>query len=312
MGKHILEFTIEDFADIFNTSVENLPDICKSVIKKSDFRYTVLFGAEREKVFTRVREAIDSNMLKTSGPHRKQDWEKGWSENLGNFLVSNCDTTKLIPKFVRQKEVIRFRDNYISPADPNFETNFVTVIRYYLFSKYFSGVSKVYEFGCGTGLNLLAVAQLFSQKELYGLDWSTASCTIVDELAGKFNLNLKSVLFDMFNPDESINVDNTSAVFTIGAMEQLGINFTPFIDFLLQKKPSICINIEAIYELHDINSLFGQLGAKFIEKRNYLCGYLDFLKELELQGRIEIVEIKKTFGGLYHDGYTYLVWRIKV
>lgn len=308
----LLELKIEDFADIFNTSVDNLSDICIDVIKKSDFRYSVLSGKERENTLARIFKTLNSDTLKVSGPHRKQDWEQGWSENFDNFISSNNDLNKLIPKFVKQKEVIRFRDNYILPEDPKFETNFVTVIRYYLFSKYFSKASAVYEFGCGTGLNLVAVAQLFPEKKLYGLDWSVASCRIVDELANRLNLNLKGTLFDMFNPDEKIEVDNTSAVFTIGAMEQLGKNFYPFVNFLLKKKPCICINIEAIYELNDKNSLFGEVAARFIEKRNYLQGYLDFLKMLEKNRQIDILDIRQTFGGLYHDAYTYLVWKPKI
>lgn len=150
----------------------------------------------------RVLKTPNSTSLKVSGSHKKSAWEKGWSENLHNFVESDFDLNELILKFVKQKEIIKFRSNYIMPKDSNFETNFVRVMRYYLFNKYFSEGSKVYEFGCGTGLNLVALAELFPEKQLYGLDWSEASCTIVDILSKKFNLNLSSALFDMFLPDE--------------------------------------------------------------------------------------------------------------
>ncbi len=225
------KLTVEDFADIFDTTVDNLPNISKKVIRNSDFRYRIFSGIEREKIFLRVLKTLNSTSLKISGPHKKPAWEKGWSENLHNFVESDFDLNELIPKFVKQKEIIRFRSNYIMPKDSNFETNFVRVMRYYLFNKYFSEVSKVYEFGCGTGLNLIALAELFPEKQLYGLDWSEASCTIVDILSKKFNLNLSSALFDMFLPDEKIEIDETSGVFTIGAMEQLGTNFEDFVRF---------------------------------------------------------------------------------
>lgn len=311
MHSHYSNITLSDFAAIFGTSVDDIPDICKKVVKNSDFRYSIVSGAEREAVFLRILNTLNSDSLKVSGPQRKQDWEKGWSENLQNFRANKYDLRELIPGFVKQKEIIRFQGNYIVPVDPNFENNFVTFMRYYLFSKYFSDVSRVYEFGCGTGLNLVAVAELFPEKELYGLDWSQASCEIVDEVAKTLNLNLKGVLFDMFSPDENIGLDSTCAVFTIGAMEQLGTNFKTFIKFLLNKRPSICINIETVYELHDKNSLFDYLATVFLEKRNYLRGYLDYLKQLEKNGEIDILETRKTIGGLYHEAYAYTVWKPK-
>lgn len=305
------ELTIRDFANIFGTSVDCIPDLCKKVARDSDFRYSIVSQAEREDIFLRIINTLNSDSLKVAGPRRKQDWEKGWSENLENFRANKADLREPIPKFVKQKEIIRFQGNYIMPLDPHFETNFVTFMRYYLFSKYFSEAARVYEFGCGTGLNLVAVAELFPEKELYGLDWSQASCEIVDELAETMHLKLKSVLFDMFSPDEDIGLDNSCAVFTIGAMEQLGTNFEPFLRFLLRKRPSICINIKVLYELHDKNSLFDYLATVYLEKRNYLRGYLDYLKRLEKNGEIDILDIRKTIGGLYHEGYSYVVWKPK-
>jgi len=303
--------TLSDFADIFGASIDDIPEPCRKVLKNSDFRYRIVTGAEREDVFLRILKTLHSDSLKVSGPHRKQDWEKGWSENLQNYRANKSDLNQLIPKFVKQKEVVRFRGNYIMPEDPNFETNFVTFMRYFLFSKYLPLVSSVYEFGCGTGLNLVAVAELFPGKELYGLDWSRASCEIVDELAATLHLKLKSKLFDMFSPDENIGLDSTCAVFTIGAMEQLGTKFKTFVDFILKRRPSICINIETLYELHDKNSLFDYLATVFLEKRNYLRGYLEYLKHLEKNGKIEILETRKTIGGLYHEAYAYTVWKPK-
>jgi SAM-dependent methyltransferase len=305
------DITLNDFADIFGVSVDDIPELCREVVKNSNFKYSLVTGKEREDVFLRILKTLLSDTLKVSGPHRKSDWEKGWSENLENFRSSNSDLNQLIPKFVKKKEVIRFRGNYIMPDDPNFETNFVTFLRYFLFGKYFSRASSVYEFGCGTGLNLVAVSELFPEKKLYGLDWSQASCDIVDELAKTLNLNLKSKLFDMFSPDENIKLDSTCAVFTIGAMEQLGTNFKTFVDFIISRRPAICINIETHYELHDKNTLFDYLSTLFLEKRNYLRGYLDYLKQLEKDRKIDILETRKTIGGLYHEAYAYTVWKPK-
>lgn len=84
----------------------------------------------------RVLKTLNSTSLKISGPHKKSAWEKGWSENLHNFVESDFDLNGLIPKFVKQKEIIRFRSNYIMPKGSNFETNFVRVMRSFSISTF--------------------------------------------------------------------------------------------------------------------------------------------------------------------------------
>jgi hypothetical protein len=45
-------------------------------------------------------------------------------------------------------------------------------------------------------------------------------------------------------------------------------------------------------------------------KRGYLSGFLPRLKSLEAEGRITILEAKRMFfGSLYHEGYSFVVWR---
>jgi cyclopropane fatty-acyl-phospholipid synthase-like methyltransferase len=205
--------------------------------------------------------------------------------------------------------MIRLEGRYILPDSQDFETAFVTMLRFYLFRKYFSEVNSVYEFGCGTGLNLVALARMFPDKRLFGLDWSRVSCEIIDKIAQTKKMNLNGVLFDMFEPDYKLKLAPGSAVFTIGAMEQLGKNFAPFLSFLLKKKPSICINIETLYELYSPDSLFDYAAAKYIEKRGYLQGYLSRLRQLEQEKKVQIIKVQRTFGNLYHDGYSFVIWR---
>lgn len=65
-------------------------------------------------------------------------------------------------------------------------------------------------------------------------------------------------------PDgDSYEVPQNSAVFTIGAMEQLGREFEPFLQFLLQKRPAVCINVETLYELYDQDDLFDYVAAAY-------------------------------------------------
>ena len=46
----MLEVTVEDFARLFGTTVDDIPEDCQELITKTDSRYTKLSGDERDKV----------------------------------------------------------------------------------------------------------------------------------------------------------------------------------------------------------------------------------------------------------------------
>lgn len=109
-------------------------------------------------------------------------------------------------------------------------------------------------------------------------------------------------------PDYGVQIAPSAGVLTIGTLEQIGRNFGPFLDFLLEKKPRICVHVETLYEVYDQDNLVDWLAAAYLEKRNYLRGFLARMRELEAEGRVRILDLRRTFGSFYHDGYTYLVW----
>jgi len=302
------EITESDFADDCGVCVEQLPEESRDLIARYDFRYRVAEGEEREMLLLRAAKALAAN-LPVSGPQRLADWENGWRENLAAFVANNCDPKQLVPKFVKKNEFIRYRGNYIHPANENFETCYVDVLRQIVFDRYLGSFKRVYEFGAGTGHNLLALAQCDPSKELVGLDWAESSCELISRISNVCDFNLRAVRFDMFHPDATVPLDGTCAVFTVGTMEQLGNNFDPFLDFLLEKKTGLCLNIETLHELYDETDLFDYMAQKYLDKRGYLRGYLTRLRELEREGRIEILAVRRTFGSFFHDGYSFVVWR---
>ena len=90
----------------------------------------------------------------------------------------------------------------------------------------------------------------------------------------------------------------------MGLLEQVGHDYKAFISYLLKNKPAICINIEPIAEVLDANKLIDNLAIKYFRKRNYLNGYLDYLKKLEKQNKITITEIKRTYiGSMFAECY---------
>lgn len=93
-------------------------------------------------------------------------------------------------------------------------------------------------------------------------------------------------------------------------MEQIGVNFKKYVNFLIKNKPKLVINIEPINELMDKTLILDYLSVKYSQKRNYLEGYYSYLKTLEKKKSIKIIEVKKShFGSLYINGYSIIVWK---
>ena len=278
------------------------------MISKYDFRHRVLEGEGREAVF-REAMAVLERPLEIAGRHRKDRWEQGWAENLSEFIESSYDLKTLMPKFMAPERAMRLDGQYILPSDPRFEMNLVSVLRHWLFRRWFGPLANVYEFGCGTAHNLVALAQQFPDKRLHGLDWAHASQEIIRHIVERHGYNILGGRFDLLAPDRRYQLAPGSGVFTTGALEQLGSSFEPFLEYLLDASPAVCVHLETIYELYDQDEPFDSVAARYLEVRGYLRGYLTRLRELEGRGIVEILEARKTFGSLYHDSYGLLVWR---
>ncbi len=72
----------------------------------------------------------------------------------------------------------------------------------------------------------------------------------------------------------------------------------------------MCINVETMYELYDDDTRFDDVARKYLDKRGYLKGLVGRLRELEREGLIQILDLQRTFGSLFHEGYSYVVWRV--
>lgn len=306
----IRRVTVEDFADSFGTTVDDLPHACRELIANTDFRYGILEGDERDRVILDVLRGIETDQQKIGAPEREGIWEKGWAESFRDFCASGYDLNTLVPKFVRSDQVIRLNRKLVKPTDPTFELDFFSVFFQWLFRKYLKGMDAVYEFGCGTGMNLATIAQIFPTMELHGLDFVPSSRDLLNKVGEVYGWNITGHLFDMVEPDESLEIKKNSAVFTSGAIEQLAGRFEKFLQFLLKRSPALCISVEPTIELYDENHLLDYLAIKFHRKRGYTENYLTRLRELESVGAIQILKTKRLFfGSLYMEGFSYVIWR---
>lgn len=310
MESRIYELKLKDFAKMFGITVDDIPRDCRALIRRCDFRYRKLESNERDKVILDALKKIDTDQQVIGAPERYNTWQNGWEDNLKEFIKSNYDLEKLTPKFIRPNQVVRLNQNYVMPINPNFELDYLSVFRIWLFKKYLQDFTVVYEFGCGTGFNLVCLAQLYPNKRLYGLDFVTSSVNLVNKIGEVYAWKMKGYLFDMLSPDKNLRLEKNSAVFTFGSIEQLASRFEPFLNFLLEQSPAMCIHIEPTIELYDENNLVDYTAIKFHKKRGYTKNFLSHLKNLESQRKIEILKTKRLFfGSLYMEGYSLIIWR---
>jgi hypothetical protein len=156
----------------------------------------------------------------------------------------------------------------------------------------------------------VSLAQSYPDKTLHGLDFVSPPRDLVNKIAQTYGYNMTGHLFDMRKPDQTLEIADNSAVYTIGTIEQLASDFEPFLQFLLERRPALCFNVEPTLELYNQDNLVDHLAATFHKKRGYTQGYLPRLQELHDEGKIELMKVKRLFfGSLFMEGYTLMVWR---
>jgi len=205
---------------------------------------------------------------------------------------------------------VRWNQKFIKPASKNFEYNMLGVILDWVFDKYIRNAGAVYEFGCGTGHNLVRARKLNPAAILWGLDWAVSSQAIIRKLAlERSDSKLFAHRFNFFNPDMDFLVEKDAVVYTVASLEQIGTEFDKFITYLLSNKPKLCIHVEPIAELLDENNLLDYLSIKYFKKRNYLDGFLTYLRQLESKGDIKILKAQRNYiGSFFIEGYSVVVW----
>ena len=301
--------SLQDFADAFGVKVEDLPQRCVDAYNavKIELRHYVIDGKQRDKVILDVLNRIENDTQKIGSPERTEIWQKGWKENLDAFKADKS-ITSLRPQYYRRMNIMRWKGEYIQPYSADFELAYFDVFQQWLFS-YFESFDHIYEFGCGSGINLCELATMYPQKSIYGSDFVPSSVELANEL-GKQHGNIVGFPFDMLKPDYSQEFPPNSAILTSGALEQLASKIEPFFDFLLAKKPGLCIFAEPIIEVYDKDILLDALAIKFHRKRGYTEGILPWLYKKEQEGKVEIIKVQRQhIGSLFFEGWTIIIWK---
>lgn len=301
--------SISDFERAFK---ERLSLYVKKKIKEYNLVYSEITAEERDSWLRKNIDAILDPYLIYSGKHRVKQWEKGWGQNLKE-LVDITKVESIMPHYYSKYPIVRFERRFLKSVSDNFERNTLYIIQHWLFDKYLREAENIYEFGCGTGHNLFLARDVNSTAKIWGLDWTTSSQKIIKKLVKEgIDRNMDARKFDFFNPDNKFILGKNSIIYTVAALEQVGENFIKFVDYLMKNKPKLCIHIEPIGELLDDNNLMDYLSIKYFKKRNYLSGFLSYLRELEKEGKVTIHKAQRSYiGSLFIDGYSVIVWSVK-
>lgn len=303
--------TLKDLSINFGCDVSDFSYRFINFFNTLDMRYESIEGDEEKQVILDILKKIDKDSQKIGAQERIAVWYNGWEENLNDFITSK-EESAIVPKFIRPNKIIRFGGKYIKPKNSFFEKNLCKLIQFYIYHTFISeDIENVYEFGCGSGFNLLALSKIREDVNLYGSDFVQSAVDLINEMANHYDIKMRGDIFDMIEPDYNYDIKNNSCIFTFGAVEQLASKFENFVDYLLVKKPKVCFHIEPTVEFYDEKNLFDYLAIKFHKQRGYSEGFVPYLKKLEEEGKIEIDTLHRfNFGSKFMEGYQLVAWRV--
>ena len=299
------KITYHDLESILGFEID---DMTKNQIINFDLTYRNVTDKERDNYILNVINVLTNDIV-VSGKHRIQEWENGWGENL-NIFKETGNIEDLIPKYHGKNRIVRWMGDVIMPITENFDYKIHICFVDAILRHYINNYDNVFELGCGPAYHLIRQKKYKEQLNLFGSDWAKSSQEIISEINKVLGYNIKGFNLNFFEPETNLDMGKNSLVYTVAALEQIGPNFENFINFIIEKKPEICIHLEPIDELLDENKLIDNLSIKYFRKRNYLKNFLPHLENLEKNGKIEIIKKQRIFSGSYFiEGHSLIIWK---
>jgi hypothetical protein len=277
-------------------------------LSQIDLRYAELSETDFSSAVIDILEVLNSD-LGQAGEHRLPIWEAGWGENRENYLLHG-NSGALIPGYFGKFSLVRWKQKLIAPNSEKMEYDLLGFLLDWVFDTYLDGSKVIYEFGCGTGHNLVRARARHQDAVLWGLDWAEESQRLIEAYAEENDNKLFARNFDYFNPDFTFKLESGSKVITVASLEQTGDRYKDFVAYLLAQPVDVVLHIEPVGEVLDSTNLLDYLSIQYFRKRGYLDGLLNHLRELEQEGELEILAARRTYvGSFFIDGYTLIAWR---
>lgn len=301
----------DDFLRMLRCSASVLPGQFFREFRNTDTAFKYAGREELDEYILYVLKKMERPDIRRTKEENLQIFEKGWMDNLRLVRARGLTRENLRPKYFRRNKFLRFKGRIIVSENLDLEYKLFVLARHVIFAKYLSPFKTVYEFGCGSCQNLYMLSNLYPDKELCGLDFTRASSGIADYIGKSLKRNIRGILFDMQKPKKETKLKSGSAVFTIHALEQLGRDYEGLISFIIKSQPAIVVHYEPIMELYDQGNLLDYLAVFYSKQRNYLDGFLTYLRKLKNKGKIEILEAYRPYlGGVIHES-SLVIWRPK-
>lgn len=305
-----LELGPAEFLSSFGA--RTLSNNCLQLIESNNFKLSKIEGDERDRLLLNIVDRIFNDKQIIGAPDRTEVWFNGWAENLDLFRTKPDADDALLPRFVRNKQPIRWMQEYWLPDNEQFEKSYIEVLRTYIFTEFMKDCNAIYEFGAGTGHNLVAAAEIYPEKKLVGTDFVQSSVDLIREVGQVKGIKLSSASFNMLEPDHSFSVDNGAGVLTFGALEQLAGKLDRVFDYFLNQPASVFVHIEPAIEFYDRSRLEDYLASLFQGRRGYSEGLVSKLESLQKKNLIELLECRRLgFGSLMMEGYNLFIWKKK-
>ena len=299
------KITCEDFEKILGFKIDN---VTYKQIEDFGLEYRELTKEERDNYLLDVVNVLTSD-IPVSGEHRINEWENGWDENLNLFKKTKKIET-LIPKYHGKNKIVRWMGDVVMPITENFDYKIHICFVDAVLRRYTHKFKNFFELGCGPAYHLVRLQNYNSKLNLWGSDWTKSSQKIIQEINNTLGYKINGFNLDFFNPVYDKEIGVNSLVYTVASFEQIGNNFKKIVDFLIEKKPGLCIHFEPIDELLDSSKLIDELSIKYFRKRKYLDGFLPYLDILEKEGKIEIIKKQRINSGSYFiEGHSLIIWK---
>lgn len=271
-----------------------------------NFNHRIIEGDEEQAVIADIMARIPGLNAADANPER---WQKGWGEILDRFKASG-DIADLRPQYIRANQPVRLGGRFVMPEDPDIEAKWYSDFFFGIAQKWFEPHEQIWEYGCGSAHNIATLAGMFPNKRIVGCDWAAASADIIWEINKRYR-NAWPARFDFFHPIAEKDGDAAkAAIFTVGALEQTGRRWMPFLEYLLHAKPAICLHIEPIAEWYDPFNRVDATALAAHDARGFWRGFPAELQRRRGMGQVEILHMERTgFGSLFCEGYSQIVWK---
>ena len=244
---------------------------------------------------------LESTTFKKAGPHRKEDWELGWS---GHGITTEYPDFPALPYYFKKNTHVRIGDKAYQDLSGLTELYLLRTIQDVAFaSELVKKAQAIIEFGCGTGHNLSYLSSRISHN-LYGADWAQSAVEGIVE-AGIIKSG-KAFKVDYFDRDSFQAPPESYIAFTNASLEQAGENYQEFVNFLFSDEKCIGgIHIEPISDLVSPTHNLNKFSIDYAKRRAYLTDFYEYMKN---SGMKILVAKDYGLGSKYISGYQLLIW----